>query len=139
MNTTLEPQFGYRRSQKINEFTGALETDLLNVLTALSEVRLETPSGWVGYFWVRKAEASKIYISGTKCGSINLIGADVLRTSGTTWGEHGTITDQGTDWVSVSGLSLEASDRIRIETLLPPLAFLHTAEDKIDVDAFYLT
>jgi len=131
-------QFRYKESNKVNATRDQVVQSLADLQASLDAVRLYSPLGCTFYAWVRSVDGDRVYLSGKDWSNLVIVDADVLRTDGATWGDHGTVTAQGTDWITVSSLTLVAGDRIRVEVQPPALDFFNVDIDVIDYGDTYL-
>jgi hypothetical protein len=138
MNASSELQWGFKRSAGINRLTDTVIQDMEQLLDAVNSLSVLSPIGWTDYFWIRSVDGSSVYLSGHGWQVHNLVGAQVLLTTGDNFGATGTVTEQLSDHIVVSGITLAKGDRIRIEQSLPATSFFQVDLDIIDYGDTYL-
>lgn len=138
MNSTSVPQWGYKRSAGVNLLRDQIVSDMADLEARVKEIKVSTPIGWTGYFWIRSANGPTVEVSGDGWQCFDLTGAHVLKTDGTNPGTYGTVASQTYDNITVSGITLSAGDRIRIEKELPATDFFQVDLDVIDYGDTYL-
>lgn len=139
MNTSTAVQWGYKKSEQINQLGDQVQGDINDLRSQIEALRVASPLGYSDYFWVRSVNAGVIELSGHGWQKYNVVGGHVLRTSGaTTYGDAGTVTAQTYSNITVTGITLEPGDRIRIETDLPSTGFFQVDLSTIDYGDTYL-
>jgi len=131
-------QYLYKDSAKVNATRDTLVQSLVDLQASLDAIQIYAPVGCTFHAWVRSVVGDRVYLNGMDWWNLVLVDADVLRTDGATWGDHGIITAHGRGWITVSTLVLVAGDRIRIEVQPPALDFFEVDISIIDYGDLYL-